>query len=149
MTISSLFLGSKIVYRTTPPSARVAGYSAGGNLLDGTAESVLQGFITDDCGEQHLARIAILNMSGIEVNCFSVKATERKGIVLIVDISDPRLEAADSTLALRGEDDDFSSFKLEVSAGGYAGKELAINAVANPTCTTGSWVFPTSAALNS
>ena len=36
---------------STPRTIR----TAGGALLDGTAESVLQGFITDDYGEQHLA----------------------------------------------------------------------------------------------
>ena len=34
-------------------------------------------------------------------------------------------------MPLRGDDDDLYSFKLDLSADGYAGKELAMNAVAN------------------
>ena len=34
-------------------------------------------------------------------------------------------------MALRGKDDDLYSLKLDLSADGYAGKELAMNAVAN------------------
>ena len=52
-----------------------------GALLDSTAQGVLQGFIMDDYGEQHLARVAILNVPGIGHNLFSVKTAARKGIV--------------------------------------------------------------------
>ena len=70
-------------------------------------------------------------MSGIGRNFFSVKTAARKGIVSIFDVNKPRLEAGDITVPLRGEDDDIYSFKLDLSADGYAGKELAMNAVAN------------------
>ena len=105
--------------------------TAGGALLDDIAEGVLKGLITDDYGEQHLARIAILIVSGIGRNFFSVKTAAGKGIVSIFDVNKPRLEAGDITVPLRGEDDDIYSFKLDLSADGYAGKELAMNAVAN------------------
>ena len=53
--------------------------TAGGALLDGTAEIILQGLVTDNYGEQHLARIAILIVTGIGRNLFSVKsATEHR-----------------------------------------------------------------------
>ena len=102
--------------------------TAGGALLDGAAEGVLQGLITDDFGEQHLARIAILIVPGIGRNLFSVKTAATKGIVSIFVANKPRLEAGDITVPLRGEKDDLYSFKLDFS---YAGKELAMNAVAN------------------
>ena len=105
--------------------------TAGGALLDGTAEGVLKGLITGDYGEQHLAWIAILIVPGIECNIFSLKTAARKGIVSIFDVNKPRLEAWDITVPFRGENDDLYSFKLHLSADGYAGKELAINAVTN------------------
>ena len=100
-------------------------------MLDGTAEGVLQGLITDDCGEQHLARIAILMVPGIGRNLFPVKTAARKGIVSIFDVNKPRLEAGDITVPLRGENDELDSFKLDLSADGYAGKELAMNVMTN------------------
>ena len=39
------------------------------------------------------------------------------------------LEVADITVPLRGEDDSLYSFKQDLSADGYAGKKLAMNAV--------------------
>ena len=47
--------------------------TAGESLLGDTPDGVLQGLITDDYGEQHLARFAILIVSGIGRNLFSVK----------------------------------------------------------------------------
>ena len=101
--------------------------TAGGALLDGSAEGVLQGLIADDYREQHLARIAILIVSGIGRNLFLVKTAARKGVVSIFDANKPRLEASDITVPLRGEID----VSTPSSADGYAGKELAMNAVAN------------------
>ena len=72
--------------------------TAGGALLDGKAEGVLQGLITNDYGEQHLAPIAILIVPGIGCNLFSVKTAARKGIVSIFDVNKPRLEAGDITV---------------------------------------------------
>lgn len=60
-TISSLF-NLNIVHGTTLPRCASQRYSHLGELcwmVDGTAKGVLQGFITDDYGVQHLARVAI------------------------------------------------------------------------------------------
>ena len=106
----------------------------------------MEGLTTNDCGEQHLARIAILNVPGIGRNLFSVKTAAKKGIVSIFDVNNPRLEASD-TVPFHGEDDGLYSFKLDLSADGYVGKKLAINAVTK--CGIGGWVTLTCAALNS
>ena len=74
--------------------------TAGGALLDGTAEGVLQVFITDDYGEWHLARMAILTVPGIGRNLFSQKTAARKGIVSIFDVNKPKMEAGDITVPL-------------------------------------------------
>ena len=113
----------------TPLSTPRTILTAGGALLDGTAEGVLRGLITDDYGKYRFARIAILIVPGIGRDLFSVKTAARKGIVLIFDVIKPRLEAGGITVSLRGENDDLYSFKLDLSADGYAGKELAMNAV--------------------
>ena len=102
--------------------------TSGGALLNGTAEGVLQGLITDDYGEQHIARIEILIVFDTGHNPFLVKTAARKGIISIFDVNKLRLEAGDITVPLRGEDDDLYSFNLDLSADGYAGKELAMNA---------------------
>lgn len=60
---------------------------SGGSLLGGAAESVLQGLITDDYGEQHLARIAILFVRGVGCHLFSAKTSARRGIVSIYDVN--------------------------------------------------------------
>ena len=106
--------------------------TAGGALLDGTAKGVLQGLITEDYGEQHLALVVTKKVPGIGRNRFSVKAaakTARKGNNF--DVNKPRLVAGDVNVPLRGKDDDRQSFKLDLGADGYAEKELAMNAVAN------------------
>ena len=90
--------------------------------LDGTAEGVLQGLITDEYGEQHLAWIAILIVPVIGCNIFSAKTSARKGNVSIFDVNKPRLEAGDITLPIHGENDDLYSFKLDLSADGYRRK---------------------------
>ena len=76
-------------------------------------------------------RIAVLIVPGIGRNMFSVKTATRKGIVSIFDVNKPRLKAGDITVPLRGENDALYSFKLNLSADGYVGKELAMNAVTN------------------
>ena len=53
--------------------------TAGGALLDGTAEGILQDLLTNNHGEQHLARIAILIVPGIARNLFSVKIGNKEG----------------------------------------------------------------------
>ena len=46
--------------------------TAGGALLDGTAEGILQGLVTDNHEEQHLAWIVVLIVPGIGYNLFYV-----------------------------------------------------------------------------
>ena len=83
--------------------------TAGGTLLEGTAEGVLQGLITNDYEEQQLARIAILIVPGIGRNLFSVKTAARKGNVSIIDVNKLTLEAGDITVPLRRENSDLNS----------------------------------------
>ena len=59
-------------------------------MLDGTTEGLLQGFVTDEYGNSHLARLGILIVSGIASNLYSVKAAASKGIALIFYIENPR-----------------------------------------------------------
>ena len=84
--------------------------TAGGALLDGTEVGILQGFITDDYGEHHLARIAIVMVCGIGRNMFSVKQQRKEIMILIFDAIKPSLKVGDTSVTLRGEDDDLSSF---------------------------------------
>ena len=70
--------------------------TAGGASLDGMVEGI-----------QHLARIAILIVSGIGRNLFSVKLATKKGVVFIFDFDNPRLELSGITVALRAEGYDF------------------------------------------
>lgn len=124
MTILS-FRSSSIVHKTTPSSTRLPRYSQMGELCWRTQRKVLQGLITDEYEEQHLAGIAILIVPGIGRNLFSVNTAARKGIVSIFNVNNPRLEATDIAVQLRREDDDLYSFKLDLNSDGYAGKELA------------------------
>ena len=105
--------------------------TAGGTLLDGTGEGILQGIITDHYGNGHLVRIHILVVPMIGHNLYWVKTATRNGIVSIFDRENPRLEAFGVTLPLRGEQDDLYSFVLDLSADVYAATELAMNAVSN------------------
>ena len=106
-------------------------FTAGGALLDSTAEGILQGLVTDNHGEQHLARIAILIVPGIGRNLFFVKSATKKGVVSIFDFDNPRLELSDITVPLRGEDDDLYSLVFDLSADNHADKEPAVNAITN------------------
>ena len=109
--------------------------TAGGALLDGMAEGLLQGLVTDNHGEQHLARIAIriaiLIVPGIGRNLFSVKSATKKGVVSIFDLDNPRLELSGITVPLRAEDDDLYSLVFDLSADSHGGKELAMTAMTN------------------
>ena len=98
-------------------------------MLDGTAEGILQGFITDNHGEQHLARIVILIVPGIGRNLFLVKSVKKKGVVSIFDFDNPRLELSGITVPLRAEDDVLYSLVFDLSADSHGGKELAMNAM--------------------
>ena len=100
-------------------------------MLDGTVEGILQGLVTDNHGEQHLARVAILIVPGTGRNLFSVKSTTKKGVVSIFDFENVRLELSDITVPLRAEDDDLYSLAFDLSADNYGDKELAVNAMTN------------------
>ena len=100
-------------------------------MLDGTAEGILQGLVTDNHGEQHLTRIAILVVPGIGRNFFSVKSATKKGVVSTLDFDNPRLELSGITDPLCVEDDDLYSLVFDLSADSHGGKELAMNAMNN------------------
>ena len=104
--------------------------TAGGALLDGTAKGVLQGLVTDNHGEQHLARIAILIVLGIGRSLFSVISATKKGVVSIFVSGNPRLELSGITVPLRAEDGLYS-LVFDLSADSHGGMELAMNAMTN------------------
>ena len=105
--------------------------TAGGALLDGTGEGIIQGVITDNYGNGHLIRIQILVAPTIGRDLFSVKTATRSGIVSIFDRDNPWLEAFGVTLPLSGEQDGLCSLVLDLSADAFGATELAINAVSN------------------
>ena len=53
--------------------------TAGGAMLDGTAECVLQGLVTDNNGNQTFVRVVILVMPGTGGNLFSVMVAAKTG----------------------------------------------------------------------
>ena len=63
--------------------------TSGGALLNGTAEGVLQGLITDDYGEQRLARIAILIVRGIGRDILSVKQQRERSSFGFFTLTNP------------------------------------------------------------
>ena len=65
---------------------------------------------------------------------------------MILGVNKPWLEAGYITVTLGEEDDDLYSVRLDLSADGYAGKELAMNVVDNAKCDTGGSGTLTSAA---
>ena len=106
-------------------------FTAGGTMLDGTAEGVLQGLVADDNGNQILVWVVIVVVPGIGRNLFSVMTATKKGITTIFGYENPRLEGFNVTVPLRSESGDLYSFVLDLSADRYGAKELAMNAVAN------------------
>ena len=54
--------------------------TAGGAMLDGTAEGVLQGLVTDDNGNQILVRADIVMAPGIKHNLFSVMSAAKRAL---------------------------------------------------------------------
>ena len=112
---------------TTPRKILIAG----GALLDGTVERILQGAITDNYGNGNLVRIQILVVPTIWRILFSVKTATRNDIVSIFDCENPRLEAFGITLPLRREQDNLYSFVLDLGADAYGATDLAMNAVSN------------------
>ena len=101
-------------------------------MLDGTAQGILQGLVTNNHGEQHLARIAILIVPGIGRNIFSVKSATKKGIVSIFDFDNFRLELSGITVPLRTEHNDLYSCVFDLSADCHGAKELGMNTMADP-----------------
>ena len=115
------------VFFTTPCKI----LTAGGALLDGTAEGIFQGLVTDNHGEQHFARIAILIVPDIGCNLFSVKSATKKGVVSIFGFDNPGLELSSITVPFRGEDDDLYSLVFDLSADIHGGKELTMKAMSD------------------
>ena len=58
--------------------------AAGGALLDGTGEGILQVVITDNYGNDHIVRIQILAEPTVGRNLVSAKTATRKSIVSIL-----------------------------------------------------------------
>ena len=115
------------VHLTTPRKI----FTAGGAILDGTVEGVLQGLITDGKDNQIRFRVDIVVVPGIGHNLFSVMTAAKKGIATIVEYENPRLEGFNVTVSLQSESDDLYSFVLDINADRYGAKKLAMNAVAN------------------
>ena len=115
------------VHLTTPRKI----LTARGAMLDGTAECVLQGLVTDDSDNQILVRVNIVVVPEIGHNLFSVMTVAKKRIVTIFDYENLRLEGFTVTVPLWSKSGDLHSFVLDLSADRYGAKELAMNAVAN------------------
>ena len=115
------------VYLTTPRKI----ITAGGAILDGTTEGMLQGLVTDENDNQILVPVDIVVVPGIGRNLFSAMAVAKKSIATIVDYQDPRLEGFDVAVPLQNENGDLYSLVLDLSADRYGAKELAMNAVVN------------------
>ena len=105
--------------------------TARGVLLNGTAEGLLQSFVTDDNSNQILGRIYIVVVPGMGRNMFLVMTAAKKSIATIYDYKNPRLEGINVTVLLRSESGDLYSFVLDLSADQYDAKEIAMNTVAN------------------
>ena len=115
------------VHLTTPRKI----LTAGGAMLDGTPEGVLQGLATNGNGNQIFVRVDIVVVPGIGRNLFSVMTAPKKGIATIFDYENPKLERFNVTVPLQSESGDLYSFVLNLSADRHGAKELAMNAVAN------------------
>ena len=127
MTPSSASLST--VCKTTNISLPPA--TAGGALLNGTAEGMLQVLVTDDDGNEILVRFDIVVVPAIGRNLFSVIIAAKTGTATIFDYENPRLEGFNVTVPLRSESGDHYSFMLDLSADRYGAKELMMNVVAN------------------
>ena len=105
--------------------------TTGGALLDGTAEGIHQGLVTDNYGEQYPARISIFIVPGIGRNLFSIKSATKKGVVSVFDFDNPRLVLSGITAPLCEKDVDRYSLVFDVSAGSHGGNKLAMSAMTN------------------
>ena len=83
--------------------------TAGGALLDRTADGALQGFRTDNYGTQSPIADHNPNFAVVGGNIISVKGPVRKRIVSIFDVNKPRVEAGEISVPLRGENNDLYS----------------------------------------
>ena len=115
------------VHLTTPRKIP----TAGGSLLSGTAEGVLQGLPIDDKGNQILLRVYVVVLPGISRNLFSVTTAAKKSIITIFDYENPRLKESNVIVPLRSKSGDLYWFVLALTANRCGAKELAMNAVAN------------------
>ena len=92
------------VHLTTPRKI----LTAGGDMLNGTAEGALQGLATDDNGNLIFVRVDIVVVPGVGRNLISMTTAAKKGIATIFDYQNPRLEGFNVTVPLRRESGDFS-----------------------------------------
>ena len=72
--------------------------TAGQALLDGTAEDVLQGLITDDYGNQIHLQVDIVVVPGIGCKLSSVMTAAKKSVVAIFANENPRLDGINVTV---------------------------------------------------
>ena len=96
----------KYILLTTPRKILTARRA----LLDGKAERILQGLVTDNHRDHNFTQIAILIVRGIGRNLFSIRLVTKKGVVSIFDLDSPRIELSGIIVPLRAEDDDLYSF---------------------------------------
>ena len=106
--------------------------TAGGAMLDGTAEGVLQGLVVDHYGNQILNRVDIVMVPGIGRSLFSVMVAAKKSIATIFDYEKSKLEGFNVTVPLRSESGDLYLFVPDLIVDRYGTKDLAMNAVATP-----------------
>ena len=97
---------------TTPRNIVTAGIA----LLDGTAEGILQGLVTDSNIKQYLARITVLIVPGIGCNLFYIKSATKKGVDSIFNFDNPRLEFSGINISLRAAHDNLYSLVFDLSA---------------------------------
>ena len=109
-------------------------------MLDGTAEGVLHGLVTDNNGKKILVWVNIVVVPGIECNLFSVMTAAKKGVVTIFDYENSRLEGFNVIVRLRSESGALYSFVLDLNADRYGVKVLALTQSPIPRCGTSGWV---------
>ena len=80
--------------------------TVGGAMLDGMAKGMLQGLVTDGYDNQILVRVHIVVVPGIGRNRFSVMIGAKKGIAIIFNYENPRLEGNNATLPQSSESGD-------------------------------------------
>ena len=101
------------VHLATPPQI----LTAGGTMLNSTAEGVLQGLVPDGKGNQILVWVDIVVAPGIGRNLFSVMTAAKKGIATIFDYDNPRLEGFNVTVPLPNENGNLYSLGAGLECG--------------------------------